>query len=295
MAYLVLVSLLWSFSFGVIKVWLADLDAFFVAAVRLFWALLVFLPFFRLGRFKRRDYSQLLLIGAVQYGVMYMAFIYCFSVLKAYEAALFSIFTPLYVILFNYIIRGGWQNRFFVSAALSVIGAGIIKYASFGSEGWLAGFLLMQLSNASFAFGQIYYKHWRQKHPEFQNHEVFAVVYLGSFLLTGLMALAFTDWSTLTVTVEQHAALFYLGVVASGLGLFFWNVGATKTGPGALAVSNNLLVPLAVIVSLVVFNEGQSLNRGEWLRLIIGGGVLLLALSIKGKVEAPNLSKKIAC
>ena len=48
MPLLLLVSLLWAFSFSLIKRHLGGLDSSFVAAVRLGLALLVFLPFVRL-------------------------------------------------------------------------------------------------------------------------------------------------------------------------------------------------------------------------------------------------------
>ena len=281
MFYLVFVSLLWSFSFGINKVWLGDIDAFLVATVRLFLALLVFLPWFRPTGLKGLgDYGRLLLIGAVQYGVMYMAYTYCFSILKAYEAALFSIFTPFYVILFNQIIERRWEFRLFICALLSVAGAGIIEYSRVDRQFWFYGFGLMQVANASFALGQVCYKHWRQKHLQLKDREVFALVYLGGFLISGLTALQLTDWASVVVSAKQYAALTYLGVVASGLGLFLWNVGATQTEPGPLAVLNNLLVPLAVLVSLFVFTEGQSLNVSQWIRLILGGGVILIALGM---------------
>ena len=44
---------------------------------------------------------RLLAIGALQYGVMYITYIASFRFLKAYEVALFTIFTPIYVTLFN--------------------------------------------------------------------------------------------------------------------------------------------------------------------------------------------------
>ena len=48
MVLLLLVSLLWAFSFGLIKTFLGGVDSAFVAAVRLLLALAVFLPFLRL-------------------------------------------------------------------------------------------------------------------------------------------------------------------------------------------------------------------------------------------------------
>ena len=44
-------------------------------------------------------------------------------------------------------------------------------------------------------------------------------------------------------------------MVASGLGFFLWNVGATRVGSGTLAVMNNAKIPLAVACSLLIFGE----------------------------------------
>ena len=48
MRYLVIVSLIWAFSFGLIKTYLVGLDPFVVSGIRIGIALLVFLPFLRL-------------------------------------------------------------------------------------------------------------------------------------------------------------------------------------------------------------------------------------------------------
>ncbi len=71
----------------------------------------------------------------------------------------------------------------------------------------------------------------------------------------------------------QVLVLLYLGLLASGVGFFLWNVGATRVSSGVLAVFNNAKIPLAVVVSLLVFHEQTDL-----VRLAIGGGIMLLAL-----------------
>ena len=96
MGILFIVSLIWAFSFGLIKDRLAGLDANFVAAARLLISLLVFLPFLRTRGLSRKLSLRLLAIGALQYGVMYITYIAAFNFLKAYEVALFTIFTPIY-------------------------------------------------------------------------------------------------------------------------------------------------------------------------------------------------------
>ena len=48
-------------------------------------------------------------------------------------------------------------------------------------------------------------------------------------------------------------------MLASGVGFFLWNVGATRVRSGTLAVMNNAKVPLAVVVSLAFFGEQAPL------------------------------------
>ena len=69
--------------------------------------------------------------------------------------------------------------------------------------------------------------------------------------------------------------LIYLGVVASGLGYFLWNKGATLVNVGALAVMNNLLIPAGIIVNIVIWNRDADIFR-----LSIGAAIMLLALVV---------------
>src|ERR1700710_2940511 len=133
MPYLIVVSLLWAFSFGLIKRYLAGMDSAFVATVRLSLALLVFLPFLRLRGITFRTALKLAGIGAVQFGVMYLTYIESFHYLHAYEAALFTITTPIFVTLFADFFDRTLRPRALLAALLAVVGTGcvVIKSADF--------------------------------------------------------------------------------------------------------------------------------------------------------------------
>ena len=75
MLYLLLVSLLWAFSFGLIKGELTGLPPATVAFTRLAIAFFVFLPFLRIGKLNAKGAGRLLLTGAIQYGLMYVTYI----------------------------------------------------------------------------------------------------------------------------------------------------------------------------------------------------------------------------
>jgi drug/metabolite transporter (DMT)-like permease len=272
MLYLWVVSLIWAFSFGLIKSGLASVDSNFVAALRLGISFLVFLPFFRPRTVGRGLAARLILCGAVQYGGMYVAYLAAFHYLKAYEVALFTILTPLYVTLLNDLLhrRVNWVSL--GAVALTVTGAWIVQGGGALSAGAWLGFLLVQASNLCFAFGQIYYRRLLGRQVV-NERQIFALPYLGGLLAAGLAAAWLTPWRSLAVSPNQWLMLAYLGAIASGLGFFLWNVGARKVNAGALAIFNDLKIPLAVVVSLVFFGESANL-----LNLLLGGGLALLAL-----------------
>ncbi len=275
MLYLLVVSLIWAFSFGLIKGQLTGLDANFVAAARLLVSLVVFLPFLRLKNVPGRLRWRLLVIGAVQFGLMYVAYTYAFQYLQAYEVALFTIFTPLYVTLIN----DAYQKRFhaisLIATLLAIAGTAVVKQGNLFNPQLLTGFLVVQVSNLAFAFGQVDYKETLKNQPELSDTRIFGLLYLGGALAAGIPALVTTPWQTLALTGRQLLTLVYLGAVASGLGFFMWNVGARKVNAGTLAVFNDLKIPLAVAVSLIFFGEKASLPH-----LLIGGAVVVGALAL---------------
>ncbi|HHE55825.1 MAG TPA: EamA family transporter [Caldithrix abyssi] len=272
MVFLFFVSLLWAFSFGLIKGQLTSLDPFFVAFARLLLSFLVFLPFFRWQAFKRQ--KVLLLVGGLQFGLMYMFYIYSYQWLMAYQVALFTIFTPIYITLLDDFLQKRFHWIHFSAAVLSVIGTGIIFWKQFDQANFLKGFVLVQASNFCFATGQILYRKYRSKRSSIRSEaQLFAALYLGGALITGLGSAWSVNWSSLVLMKTQILTLMYLGIIASGIGFFLWNYGALKVNAGTLAIFNNLKIPLAVLVAFLVFGESANL-----LRLSTGASLLGLAL-----------------
>jgi drug/metabolite transporter (DMT)-like permease len=272
MFWLLMVSLIWAFSFGVIKTELSSLDSSLVSFIRLFISLIVFLPFLRLKKIDNSIRLRLFFTGMVQYGVMYLAYIYAFRYLAAYEIALFTIFTPLYITLINDLVSHKFHKIFLLEALLAILATGIIVYHRIMVNGLIIGFILMQISNISFAFGQVYYKKL-MNNGQYNDVQVFALLYAGAVVLTGLSAAVSVDFMSLHISVKQFYVLIYLGVIASGIGFFLWNYGARKVNTGSLAVFNNLKIPLAIAVSLIFFRE-----ECDPLRLFYGGIILLVIL-----------------
>lgn len=273
MFHLLAVSLLWAFSFGLVKAEFAGLSGATLALARLLFALPCFLPFLK-PRFRRLDALtlKLILTGAVQYGLMYVALFNAFRWLDGYEVALLTIFTPLYVILVHACLRRRFPPVWFWwTALLAVAGAAWIFQPDHLPEK-AAGILLVQLANLCFAAGQMLYRHLSRSLQQSAPRDSYALLYLGGVLATLPFALPMDPLAELGgLSASQWAALAYLGTIASGLGFFLWNTGATRVNPASLAVFNNLKIPVAILVSILVFGEQARLG------VLIPGVLILLA------------------
>lgn len=283
MVFLLLVSFIWAFSFGLIKGNLTGLDSNFVAFCRMFVSLMIFLPFLKFAKVKWKFNLKLAMIGALQFGIMYITYIAAFKTLKAYEVALFTIFTPIYVTLIEDALQKKFNPLSLLTAAVAVGGTWIIQGQAVLSPGVISGFLLVQVSNLCFAFGQIYYRRVMAQEPSVRDIEVFGFLYLGAAALTLVSTLVLVPISSISLTAKQVWTLIYLGAVASGMSFFLWNIGARKVNTGALAIFNDLKIPLAVAVSLLVFKEQTNLPN-----LLIGGGIVITALVLNELLNRRN-------
>lgn len=278
MYYLIAVSLVWAFSFSIIKTSLSGLDPVIVSMARMFLSLVVFLPFLRPRGIPQKTKALLMLNGLLQYGLMYIFYIWSFKYLKAYEVALFTIFTPILVSFFSDVLEKKFHPIYFLSCLLCVLGTGIISYKTLGSGGLLQGFLLVQASNACFALGQLFYVRLKKRLPGKTDKEIYGLLYSGAFALTLAASLMRSDIRNIALNGSQIISLLYLGIIASGLCFFFWNRGACLVNAGTLGILNNLKVPLAVAVALIFFGE-----RTEITNLFLGGIVIFSALIFNEK------------
>ena len=280
MLSLIFVSLLWAFSFGLVKGRLAGLDPVAVSVVRLALAAAVFLPFLRPRALPRRDVVTLAVIGAIQFGFMYALYTAAYSHLKAHEVALATILTPIYVAIIDAAVENRAHWRHIAAASLAVVGAGVLLWENRSSDTIVTGFLIVQAANLCFAAGQVGYKRVRPVLPkDLPDSALFFWPCAGAVAATVLTSVFFTDWTSFAPSAAQWGVLAYLGVLASGLGFFLWNYGATKVNTGTLAVFNNAKVPLGVSCSLAFFGESPDSVP----RLIASFALLLVAVFVAAK------------
>ena len=274
MRYLFAVTLLWAFSFSLIGVYLAgQVDAWFSVLIRIALATLVFLPFLKFKQTPKPLALKLMLIGAIQLGVMYSFYYHSFLFLSVPEVLLFTVMTPLYITLLNDALNKHFNPRFFIVALIAVIGAITIRYENLNSN-FIIGLLLVQGANISFAVGQVTYKRLMMNN-QLDDKTIFGWFFIGALIIATICYALFGNSNKLPTTFTQWGILIYLGLVASGLGYFMWNKGATLVNVGALAVMNNLLIPAGIIINVLIWNRDADI-----VRLSIGAAIMLGALLV---------------
>jgi len=278
MIQLLAASLLWAFSFGLIKGQLSGLDPVTVSFVRLMLAGLVFLPLAGRVKLPRRLVWSSVVLGMLQFGLMYVLYITSFRWLPAWMVALFTIFTPLYVVLFSDLWRKRLGARMMGCALMAVAGAGLVVATAMPAGADWRGIAILQGANLSFAAGQVLFVRLKERAG---GHEAALLgwMYLGAAGLTLAVVVA-RMVGGVPPLAGWHAgagwALTYLGLLPTALGFYLWNKGATRVSAGVLAAANNLKVPLAVLVSWLVFGEEAAYGR-VLLGLAVIVGALFLA------------------
>lgn len=290
MRYLIFVTLLWAFSFSLIGEYLAGrVDSYFAVLTRILLAGALFLPLLRLRGLAPGFIAGVLAVGALQFGVTYVCLYQSFLYLTVPEVLLFTITTPLYVALIDEGLRGRFSPGPLLSTGLAVLGAAIIRYDQI-SEGYLTGFLILQLANATFAAGQVGYAHLvRRYRVEGPLYRSFGLFFAGALLVALPAFLLLGNPDKLPQTTLQWSVLAWLGLVASGLGFYLWNKGATLVDGGTLGIMNNALIPAGLIVNLLLWNRDADL-----LRLTLGGAVMLASLWLNQRWEQARKLKTMA-
>lgn len=289
MLLLIITTILWAFSFSLIGEYLAGhVDSYFSALLRIGLAALIFLPFLRIHGQRLKVLAAYMLVGALQLGVMYVISFQAYLYLTVAEFLLFTVLTPLYItLIYDLISQRPLRWGYAFSALLAVIGAAVIRYDHLSDHFWI-GLLLVQLANISFAIGIVGYKRLMELYP-MPQHGAFSWFYLGAFAVAVLAWCGFGDASKLPTTTLQWGILVWLGVIASGLGYFMWNLGATQVDAGTLGIMNNMHIPAGLLVNLAIWRQPL-----HWHSFIVGGLIIVASLWVHRKWVAPRAEPAVS-
>jgi len=255
LAYLIAISILWSFSFGIIKYGLAGIDSSFISFARNVIAL-TFFSSVTIYNIKKFSFDlKLVGIGALQFGLMYIFYIESYQYLPAYLIATFTITTPIYVVLASKYLNGNSLNRNGIYAILLVIiGSYLMRFSSLNLKDYMLGFVLIQCANIFFATGQILFKKWNDKNKDKDIVHNFSQLFFGATLITSIFYFLGSSESAI-LTQSNLFSLLFLGIISSGIGFLMWNIGATKVSAEKLAIMNNAVIPIAIFNTYLIFGE----------------------------------------
>jgi len=276
MPYLILVTVLWAFSFSLIGQYLAgQVDSDFAVLVRVAIAAAVFIPITRWRGLPWRLLGGFWLAGALQFGVTYLCLYRSFTVLTVPEVLLFTVLTPIYVTLLDDSLAKRF-NPWALFAALFAVGGGVIIRFKHIEGDYLIGFLLLQVANLTFAAGQVLCRQLLARYPTEQPlHRFFGHFFLGALLLAVPSFLLFGDAGKLPQSAVQWSVLVWMGLFATALGMFWWVKGSTLVDAGTLAIMNELHVPAGLLVNLLIWNRDADLKK-----LALGGTVIVASLGL---------------
>ena len=278
MFYLFITTIIWAFSFSIIGNYLSPtIDPWSLSFFRIAIALIIFLPVIDINISKKRM-MIMAGIGAIQIGVMYIFYLNAFRFTTVPKILLFTIFTPIYVTLISDLIEKRIRKTFFVLSLGSVLGALIIRLTAIDLNDIL-GFLLIQGANISFAFGQVLYRFFNkgQMKSDYNLNE-FVYFYIGALVVASIGCIINVDKIVLPQSLTQWGFIFWMGAIASGLGYYLWNRGATLVSAGTLAVMNNLVIPLGLIIEIIIFSRSVNMST-----FIIGTLIIISSIYLSLK------------
>jgi drug/metabolite transporter (DMT)-like permease len=285
MYWLLIACLLWGPSFGLVPILQGSygMNPYMLAVLRMLFAFILFAPLMGLQRIPGKQRLQLILLGALQFGVMYITLFLSYGFMEGYEVALVTILTPIYVSLLDHLLRKGRiRLQPLLCVILAVIGACVIRYArpDLDDRFWV-GFGIMQICNLSFAFGQVFYRQLMKPCQRLDDMYSFGWMYLGA------LAVTLIGWLSLAPVVDtlHHlqqlplpawGIVLWLGLIPSGLAFFLFNHWALKVDAGTLAIVNNLKIPIALLIVMLVFQQREIIS--SWPRFTAGTAIMLLSL-----------------
>ncbi len=278
-----LVTLLWSSSWVLIKIGLADIPALTFAGLRYSLAFLCLLPLVArsaahraaIRRLSRRQWGLLLLLGLVYYAIVQGSQFLGLAYLPAATVSLMLSFTSLVVALMGIpwlSERPGWLG--WLGIALSVVGAVIYFYPPDLPQSQVFGLAVVAVgvfANAGSSVLGRYINHHQDIPALIVTTTSMgvggALLLAAGGLFQGVPALSLTSW----------AIIVWLALVNTAFAFNLWNL-TLRTLPAveSSVVNNTMLIQIALLAWLVL---GEELSPQNWLGMLLAGlGVLLLQL-----------------
>jgi drug/metabolite transporter (DMT)-like permease len=258
---LLLLGFTWGASFILMKHGLRSFSYGQVAAIRMFSAFLVLLPFSlkNLKKLNKKNFSSILIVAFIGNCIPAFLFTLAETKINSSLAGMLNATTPVFTLIFGLLLFKSHTNKFQVFGVLvGLIGAvGLVLSGDDLPIRFNAYVLFVVLATLMYGYNM---NHVQHKLKDLTGFEIASLAFLFIGPVTGLY-LMFTDLNVAYHTPDFVLNLFYtliLGVFGSAMAVVIINILIQKAG-GMFASSVTYIIPVFAIFWGVLDGENISI------------------------------------
>ena len=286
-----LVTLLWSSSFIIIKIGLDEIPPLVFAGLRYIIAFIVLLPILfrkvnieQIRRITKRDLFKLILLGLIFYTFTQGAQFFGLSFLPSVTVSLILNFTPIVTAIFGMFLIGEFLNRRqWMGSILFILGVLIYFYPVVFSGGQLTGIFIMLFgvfSNAGAAVLGRYINRQKQFTPIVITGISMGVgsifLLIPGILLQGLPSISLTNF----------LLLLWMAVVNTAFAFTLWNKTLRNlTAVDSSIINGTMLIQIGLLAWIFL---GEAITLQEAIGMLIAAAGVII-VQIKKTKTVKNL------
>ena len=300
MTYLFVTVFIWGFSFALAKKALQSFGPIelvffrFLLAFCFSAAVCLVLPS-RRKAFLAATTKTAFVLGVLEFAGTYVLYTWALLYLPSGIVAALTLMTPVITYALGLVARlEPFSWRAWAAVFISVLGASLTipTTTSLGGSGgevtkevW-KGLVLILLSNTAFAVGNLAILRSKQRGQWQGEATIWGFGWAAAFCAGGLLVLALirgeiSGFPTFQ-SLDPWLLPVYLGVVATGLGFFLWNLGTAHAGATRATLVGNFKAPLALVWGTLLFSEPFTL------KIALGLTCLIVATRLLPASTAPD-------
>ncbi|CAM3043068.1 EamA family transporter [Paenibacillus sediminis] len=273
----------------------AGLPPLFFAFFRFFAASVLLLGYLMLKKESLpkswKTYGYLFLAGVLMTAVPFAALFWAETRIDSGTAALMVATAPIFIGLIGKMTKWQW-----IGSGIGVFGIYLIFFTDFQSAGgFLSGIVpkaSIMISELFFAIGLMISKRLMGSGMSSKMLNGLQMLFASIVLLA--LSVIFEDPSKVQMNWQGAASLFYLVVIASIIASNIYYRLVEKTNPLFPTTWTYVAPVIAIIVGALFLQEKLSLISGIGALFVLGGVVLVNALTLQGLIRRPQYRDKAA-
>ncbi len=287
-----LVTFLWSTSFVIIKIGLAEIPPLTFAGLRYSIAFICLLPFvftkknkLVIKNLEKKDWTKLILLGILFYAFTQGTQFIGLSLLPAVTVSLWLNFTPLIVaVMAIFLLKEFPTFLQWSGVVLFIIGITTYFFPVNLSENQWTGLIVMTIGVLANAASAVLGRNINREARI--NPVVITIVSMGIgsviLLVAGLMIQGLPS-----ISLQNILYLLWLAVINTALAFTIWNLTLQKLSAMESSIINGTMLIQIALLAWIFLGEAITMQQGMGM-LIAAGGAVLVQLRIKNK-KPPSL------